>query len=340
MFIRFVVRAAVASLLLGSVAEGSPPILELSAPGHCPTQAEFEDFVSTRLSAEPAYAGTRFEVDVSVVGTQHVATISATTASGESSQRTLEDPSCVELLKSVAFVIAVAVERERDELERKRAEATAPPVAPTPTPALPPPSAPLRARDEPTVTRVRSATTSPGPSLAVLAGVRGTAAPMPEFVPAARLAAALSFPRRAPAFSVYVSGLRTLSQSVNVDPTSPERGASFTWTAGALEGCLGTSSRPGVTVAIAGCAGAEIGVLSAEGKGVRPRLTRHRFWFSTVALGRLRFPADGPLGVELDAGAALPFTRDEFMIEGPETQVFKPPAVALSLGLALSLRVL
>lgn len=93
-------------------------------------------------------------------------------------------------------------------------------------------------------------------------------------------------------------------------------------------------------VALSGCLGVELGQLSAHGEGVIPDHTRHRFWFGAVALGRLRFPAEAALGLEVDAGAVIPLTRDRFVIEGPKTKVFQPPSIALVLGLGLSLRVL
>jgi hypothetical protein len=327
--------------------EAAQPTLELEAPSHCPNEAEFAQFVASRLHRDGTVeTETSFEVRVELLGARHVATLTAISAEGSSAERTLADPSCVELLKSVAFVIALAVEEERAELAASRMPASSPPATAAPPPPTPSATvAPVRpARPDTEASRAETSPTEaqapPATHVAVVFGVRGTAAPAPEFSPALRLGASLRLAALSPSVSFQASALRTFEQSASVDPAEPERGASFTWTAGALEACVGTTVDPAMQVQLDACLGAEIGVLSASGEGVTPDYDRDRFWLSAVGLGRLRFPAATPLGVELEAGASLPFTRDRFVIEGPKAQVFRAPELALSVGLALSLRVL
>lgn len=329
-------------------AEAALPALELEAPAHCPSKPEFEQFVGSRLRADGAVeAGTRFEVRVELVGERHVATLSALSPEGSSEDRTLADPSCVELLKSVAFVIALAVEQERSELASRGAHD--PPLASPAAKALTSNATATVASPLPARSGTEGfgsndskigAEARPATQVAVLSGVRGTGGPAPEFSPAFRVGASLRLAAYSPSVSFQASALRSLKQSVNVDPSQPERGASFTWTAGALEACLGTAVEPAMQVQLDACLGAEVGVLSASGEGVTPQHDRSRFWLSGVALGRLRFPATTSLGVELDAGATFPATRDRFVIEGPHSKVFQAPTLALSLGLALSIRLL
>jgi hypothetical protein len=59
-----------------------------------------------------------------------------------------------------------------------------------------------------------------------------------------------------------------------------------------------------------------------------------RLWLAARAMGRLRAGIAGPVFLELDVGAVVPFVRYKFEVAGRPGIVLHEPAVAPTAGLA------
>ena len=103
--------------------------------------------------------------------------------------------------------------------------------------------------------------------------------------------------------------------------------ADFTWTAGAVDGCV--VIRAG-RARFDGCARAHVGAIDAHGDVV-PERSASRPWIDGGLALALRLRIAGPLFAEAQGYAGLVFVRDRFYIE-PDTTVFQPPLVTGHVG--------
>jgi hypothetical protein len=79
-------------------------------------------------------------------------------------------------------------------------------------------------------------------------------------------------------------------------------------------------------------------VRDGEGYGVTPSNTPTRTWFALDLLGRLGLLAGDWALIQAEAGMVIPVTRDTFVLQGPDAEVFETPALALVFGGGMAVR--
>ena len=136
------------SLALPHRAAARPPEapgVSYRAPPACPTQAAFLEHLRSRLGASPAAGGSGRGLDVQIIvsGDRYAGRLSLIAADGRSTNKTLSDADCGELVDALALVAALALETDGVEHvvpDPGHAPAVpAPAPAPSPAPAPPPP---------------------------------------------------------------------------------------------------------------------------------------------------------------------------------------------------------
>jgi hypothetical protein len=290
--------------------------VDYEAPAACPDGRAFEGQIRARSSriALRADAATVIRVIVE-------------TAGGPTQQRHV-DGSCADVVAALGLIAALA-------LDPMASTSTAPtPTAPAadatsakPEEPKPAPTAP--ATPPPAKGTERAAPASdelpPGAELAkhdwrwsMGAGVGVTGgvatAPLvsvPLFVDVAQVSRGLV----SPAFRLRFERAST-----------DQGGASFTWTAGSLEGC--PFALVGGPLRVWPCARVEAGTLSATGDAAHSK-SAARPWLSVGAVARARLSVVGGLFVELEGEAFAPFVRDRFYLE-PDTTVHRATPVAVA----------
>jgi hypothetical protein len=226
--------------------------------------------------------------------------------------RELTASSCTELADAAAVAIAMTV--------RSRAESARSTVPPNPSP--PASTAPV-----PTPVVARSRANPPSPlSFAVGLAVVGDVGALPDPGVGVELGASLRHPRA----RLRVAGTILASQ---VTHTTGNAGGEFRLIFGSVAGCL---TEPLGRTALLGCAGFELGRLSGEGVGVfQPRLGDAR-WQAAVAELGLSIPVAARVAVLVRAGAALPLSRPQFVVDG-ETPVHRPASLVARVALGAEL---
>ena len=221
--------------------------------------------------------------------------------------RELQAATCAELVDAAAVGIAMSV-RALTESERP---APAPPDAvaspPHPAPAPPPPLSDV----------ARPATTSRS-ALAGRVAVVGDAGALPAPAIGIEIGAAL----RLRWVRIGLSGTALAPRDAQ---TAGGAGGEVGLIYGAIEICAPASNR---RVQVFGCSGFELGRLSAEGIGImRPRLGTALWEAARAELG-VGFPVGPRLVLAIRAGAGVPLSRPQFVIDG-STPVHRPaPVVA------------
>ncbi len=123
------------------------------------------------------------------------------------------------------------------------------------------------------------------------------------------------------------SGLRfERAGETSLDATGA--GADFTWTAGAVDLCLGWRvSRVRLHV----CARSHFGAIDAHGEGATPNRSATRPWVDVSAALALRVRIAGPIFVELNGSAGIALVQDRFFLE-PNQTVFQAPPLTGHVG--------
>jgi hypothetical protein len=332
--------AAVGVLLLTSVCAAEVPraavSLRWTAPDECPDDIQLVHAVESLLGQ--SLLETR-EQSLAIWATAQgdsahgfAAKVSFSSPQG-TEQRFLEHPSCDQLLRALAMVVALAIDPERVRaMEQARAEPAAPsvaaPIAPSPASIASASAATVRTAEPPAEDRPASALA--GARLA-LHGLAGSGA-LPGF--GAGMEAALGLRRRAVRVELAMRYWLPREEALNVAPSGNLRLALGTLGARACWLPL-----PGAWQ-VAACAGGNVGDLSGSGVGVQNPHQRHAFYADLAgSLGlsytRSRLAPEG--GFEL-SGALLrpPFGVVE---DGRPVETFRPAAWGLSMffGLAFEL---
>ena len=113
--------------------------------------------------------------------------------------------------------------------------------------------------------------------------------------------------------------------------------ASFVWTAALVDACP-LAVRRGA-FALMPCLRGELGALEGEGERIAPARDATRLWAAVTTLARASWTFYGPLSLELGAGARWPLYRTRFFFQ-PDTTIYRTPAVGLTVGGGLGLRIL
>jgi hypothetical protein len=313
----------------------------------CPNESELAAAVERRLLpssvVDPAL---RFEVTIDAIPSGMSARLVVRDGTGAAAERIVEAENCADVFDTVAFIVAMTIDPKTTETPAVTGAAPISPepapaaaTAPTTPPIAPPP--PIASIAFPTA-RPRSDQTSGAPpkperSLSVELGalVEGTTAVAPGVTPGGRLFGGLRLPSVG---IVYPSFRLSVARSVERDAAvDDERGGYLTVTAGRLETCAssGFGSR---RLVVDLCPAADLGVREGEGYGVTPSNTPTRTWFALDLLGRLGLLAGDWALIQAEAGMVIPVTRDTFVLQGPDAEVFETPALALVFGGGMAVR--
>ena len=242
---------------------------------------------------------------------------------GATTERTVHAQSCGELVTALAVIAAIVI----DPITAKSGELDA-------ADAGPPPAAPVVPSPEPPVTpppvSVPEGTTAWTFSAGAGGGLVGGASPtvllsVPVFLEASRQVSGVVEPAARLRFERTSLGSTTGSAG----------GASFVLTSGAADVCpIALRAR---SFRIQPCARAELGALTARGRGVEPTRSDTRPWFALGPVARARLEIAGPVFAELEAALLASFIRDRFYVE-PATLIYRPPALggttAFAVGVA------
>lgn len=313
----FGVACAAASLALAFCARARAAELTLQgpAPAGCDAVTDLPFRVERALGRpmEPA-EGPHFVVSVEPARVGFGARLEVSDTAG---QRTFTAPTCDELIDTVALAIALAIGALPDVAPLEPDGST--PVVATPDPALAPaPPAPGQ-RDAARPEEL----SEPGPAFAGMAWVVADTGSLP----APGLGVAVGAELAWSALGLRAIGTLLPEREGNVDtldPASP--GGAMGLVTGSLLACTPVAVNLRA-VALAACAGWELGQLSGRGTHVGMPHQKRTLW-SAARLdlaARWSLPL-GSLGVELLITAAAPLTRDEFILKDIDS-VHRPASV-------------
>jgi hypothetical protein len=277
---------------------------------------QVDDVLGRPLSAVPAID---FEISLLRRGSGWHLRLDAIEADKEGGppvrrSRELQAATCAELVDAAAVGIAMSV--------RAMAEAERPATAPEPaaSPPRPPPSPPPPLPDVPRGT---------GNGRSALGGRLATVADIGA-LPAATIGIEIGGMLRLRWVRLGVSGTVLAPREAQ---TASGAGGEVGLIYGAIEICAPASDR---RVRLFGCGGFELGRLSGEGTGVmRPRLGAALWQMVRAELG-VGFSLGPRLLLAIRAGAGLPLSRPQFVING-STPVHQPAAVVARAGAGVEL---
>jgi hypothetical protein len=368
-----VLAVACFSLALPHPAAARPPEapgISYRAPPACPTQAAFLEHLRSRLGASQAAGGSGRGLDVQIIvsGDRYVGRLSLIASDGRSTNKTLSDADCGELVDALALVAALALETDGVEhvvLDPGQTPAVpAPAPAPLPAPLAPPPppaSSPAPAPTAPPLTRppASAPTQVPAPeSTPALAPVRAPdSTPTPAVEASStsmsgpRLGVALAgFAATGPAPTPLFGPALTLrlvwraagllrptlelggAASFSLDAAEAKGTATFEWwTARAIAYLLQAS--PGGGVALRGGVAGDFGVLLARGSHTASPATSSRPWASLGLAAGLEVPLGSRVALLPAVAVEAPLRRDRYAFGS--TDFFEVPRVIATGSVAI-----
>lgn len=332
---RVCLLAALIPLSWAPPSRAEPVLVRVTAVGPCADANELASALSARSSRVRIDARAANDVHLQTEATEGGArgTLVLSQAGAEPRTRTLEAPSCVELVNALAFVAAVALDPSAtppaparpssdppDEALAPPAPAAAPsppraaPVAPArPTQTGSRTGAPRRVRFEGALHGLASARGVDG--LAAGAGVDG--------------GIAIGASARPASLRVGFDGETALLRA------APASGRA-TWIVGSAEACAPGWARGALSAAP--CLAVGVGQLTVRPRDVDRGAASSRLWAELGAGARLTMRLGAsPWVVELTPRAELPLTRDRFLVAGVGTLYRTPPlsgSATLAVGLS------
>jgi hypothetical protein len=224
-----------------------------------------------------------------------------TVRDGTPGERNVEATSCRSLADATALILALTIDPaliaapETPPLEARPAEPPAP-IAPSP-PLAPPPAPPTPSKDH----------ASSSVHAAVLVEMGADLGTLPKAAYGFALASALLLgPARVEGYGSYW-------------PAQPARATGSSSAGGLLRLALGGArvcyAGPRGVFELAGCAGFELGVLHGEGFGVVYSRATDSLWIAGSLGVRASFELTPRLRLAVDVGIAVPFRRDEFVLD-------------------------
>lgn len=304
-----------------------PMVLRWIAPAECPTQRDVGTRVRALVGPETSLDG-RAHVQVVRRGSRFDATVSLQTDAGATT-RSLGAEDCTAVADAVALVIAVGLDPLAVSTVVRDAEA--PTIVPPPeTPPREPDATPTRARatDPP---RVR-APASPSPERPEL-GLRGFTQGAAAIGVLPRVGAAVGggLALRMGAARLELSGAHQIGRSYR-HPDVPRSGALVDATVGRAAACWTPTTGRFIFPL---CAGAELGVMTARGRGLADRGTARTIFATAVPHVRaLWFPTwRVGFGPALEVPIAL--TRPRFRIDDAEGDFVRAGSLGVRVGLAV-----
>lgn len=316
-------------------ADALPFALSYEAAPTCPPEAEFRALLDEKLSAAPgedhsAISGT--VVRLSAGPGSFIGRLELTHRDGTSYSRDISAASCAELAAAIAFVVALA-SRGGDETADFQASPP-PPPAPPPTPQVPPLAA-VRLASPPRAAARPKSGDAWGVGGGVLAGVRTGLGPTWTFVEGAGLEL------RAPAHgALALAGRVDFSHSEPIVRVDRYGSSLFAWNAGTLELCPARFEKA-KPLSVVPCWGTELGLLRVTGRPTLNASSRGRLasqiWLAGSPLLRLELQLVRHVSLQAQGQVILSFTQYRFVLDDPDTPVYRVPEVAVAGQLGLSL---
>lgn len=316
-----------------------PVSVEYAAPAGCLGAQGFADQLrqrSSRVRVVDAGSAQRVRVRIEPREGAFVGRLVLGDARGAEAERVVEGRTCGEVVASLAFVTALALDAQAGSSDAESSAAaadgaTAPRTSAEPADALPPPP-PLR--DEPRADE--APTRSPPPrewSVALGVDARVQSGPTPSVALSAPVFVDLA--QATP--SVLALRLRARFERTGGSTSESGAGANFTWTVGTVELCpLEWSSHAAARLGL--CGRAEAGVLAAEGTAITPARSASRPWASGGGLARAAVVVLDPFFFELEGSLGAVLVRDRFFVE-PDSTVFQPAPLAWGVALGAGARI-
>lgn len=325
--------------------------ITLEAPAECPDEASLRAELE-RLLGEAARRGPRLEARARVERLEpsgYVITV-VMMREGRASERKLEGESCATLVEAAALLTAIAHDPsavvERGATRPEAEPAPTPPLEPPPSPASPPPS--VSPPFVPWSPGALPATPGEPPSSLGFVARAGASLGLGD-LPGLGVGTSLGLGLSAGAYRAELGFELGLGSSGALD-ARPDAGADFSRVVGLVRGCRRLAPwrsasraalRPG-RLELAGCLGAELGVLAGEGYGVASPERGSAFWAAPRLDLRPSLGLVGPLSLSAEVGLAIPVDPRRYVIRGADGAavlvVHEPAPVAGRAGLGLELR--
>ena len=322
---------AALALVLPTASGQSPAFsLEWDAPPGCPDQGYVRGEVDRLVEgggAVPIHVDARAQVQRAADDRWRVHLV--TLRNGATGERDLESTSCRSLADATALIVALTVDPERVAAHQAPQPVAPPPPAdagppetaapaataapPQPAPPRPPPApststSPAPPRPPPAPSSSPPVPLPPG-RVAILPTLAGDVGTLPRPSYGVSLAAAVLLGRlRLEGFGTYWPPESAyLSASTPAGPRGDVQLAT-----GGARACI--VALPG-RLELAACPGLEIGNLHGQGVGVRAALPADGLWVAATAAGRVTWRLLPNLGLTLDVGLAVPFLRDQIILD-------------------------
>jgi hypothetical protein len=299
--------------------------LVLNEPAACITADELSFRVERALGmplggAEAVQLSVHVQAEPSGFGAQL-----GVVRAGVRGERALHAPSCEELSESLVVAIVVAI----------GAEESPPPPPPAPPPPAAPPSttAPPAAEEAPPPSAAPESGAGLGPSIVGSAWMIADTGTLPAPGIGAGVGVTLGWPR----LQLRAVGTLLPEREGNLNASAGSPGASIGLLAGSAMGCVSLGSFPS-WVALAACAGWELGQLSGSGTHVSTPYQQSALWSAARLDLASRWALTSVLSLELQLTAVAPFTRDAFILKDLGS-VYRPASVLGRLGLGLGVAI-
>jgi hypothetical protein len=347
----------------------SDTVIVYDAPQGCPSQADFEARLRSRMPARGSTATSprRIEARLSRNGTRVAAGVVLTDANGAVKARRIVAASCNEAVDGLALIVALTV----DPFEAHTGPVP-PPDTTEPESTAPPTAAggdhdggaDASRGDHENSTHGESKETAPRPEQAapVVQGGETKAGTVAVLAPEVNEHATASSSRRlrfgvsasflvasgtvpalspggelaivastwsAPAVSLRVGGRLVASAS----DSSAEGSASFSWWSAFLGGCLGNDAT--APFALSGCAVYELGQLAATGSQTRNPASRVILWQALGPELRFEWAFAPPVALHAAAAGMFPLRAERFLFGSDVLYRVPPLGARAEIGAAI-----
>lgn len=329
--------ALVAVLALAAPVSAEPaPIFELSVvrgegAGSCPSGAEFERRVSTRLGRVPFTANAEQVIEATLTRREEGwrASITLRDASGVvRGQRELEasGTDCAPLAEATTLALALTIDPDAALAPPGTSEASPPEALAPPTSAAPP-ACPALACPRPSPCPACSAP-RPASSLVMAGALHGalTGGMLPGAAPGVELTVE--------AGSSRVRGRLGLLYLPERSAEDPRFG--FGLTTASAGACGAVSPLPALELAL--CADLQLGAIHAVVHELEPLEPGDQLWFAAAMGPRLRLQGPASVFVEIGVAAVVPILDRTFSVAGFDEPVFETSAFGANGVLGLGLR--
>jgi hypothetical protein len=340
------IRSAICSALAATSFHSAPALadvpeepirLSYRAPPECLDQQGLEADVRRRARAarfvDDDSSTRRFVIEIERIGARFVGRVRVTPQEGAEGERRFEDADCGEVARSLALVVALAVDPDAETGEIPGGEpATEPETEPPADPAAPeqpagaksdsPPTAHIEANRDRVAASPAPSRTSVAWELGVLAFLQTGVAPEP--LTGAGVGARSTISRLGPLGepSVALQILAADSQIAGPD-TGP---ASYRWIVARALVCP-TSASPASRFSARPCVVADLGAVSGSGEAIAYRRTSTGLWSSLGAAGEAAWQPVDPVILTLSASFGANLSRHRFVFERPRLIVHEVPAL-------------